>query len=60
MPLGKKNENPTRKTGSKNFTILQVEENKNSDWGFVNTKLLKMVSHSIVSVVTELGSSWPS
>ena len=40
MTVGKKNENPTRKTRSKSFAILQVAEDKNSDGDFVNTKLL--------------------
>ena len=40
MSVGKKIKNPTRKTRSRNFAILQVAENKNSDVGFVNTKIL--------------------
>ena len=40
MTVGKKNENPTRKTHSKSFAILQVAEDKNSDGDFVNTKIL--------------------
>ena len=40
MTVGKKNENPTRKTHSKSFAILQVAEDKISDGDFVNTKIL--------------------